>query len=113
VVPDAVPDADAAPPIRLQVGALSREQLLAALTAAGVGVNASAEVLLGHEVFERQQVEAFDVVQRTVGQLGLTEGASLSTLLATAQAQGLALCPSSPAPTCALRCSTRRRPRTP
>lgn len=77
----------------MQVDALSREQLLAALAVAGVGLNASAEVLLGHEVFDRQQVETFDVVQRTVGQLGLTGGAPLSTVLATAQAQGLSLCP--------------------
>lgn len=77
----------------MQVGALSRVQLLTALAAAGVGLNASAEVLLAHEMFDQQQAETFDVVQRTVEQLGLPDGAPLSTVLATAQAQGLALCP--------------------
>lgn len=87
-----MPDADAAP-IPVQVGALSRAQLLAALDAAGVGLNASAEVLLRHEAFDDQRVESFDVVRRTVRQLGLAGGAPLSIVLATAQAQGLALCP--------------------
>lgn len=77
----------------MRVGALSRAQLVAALEAAGVGLNASAELLLRHEAFDQQRVEAFEVVQRTVGQLGLTDGAPLSTVLATAQAQGLSLCP--------------------
>jgi hypothetical protein len=88
-----VPDAASATPLRLHVGGSSRGQLLAALTSAGVALNASAEVLLHHEAFDRQPVEAFDVVQRTVGQLGLADGAPLSAVLATAQAQGLALCP--------------------
>jgi hypothetical protein len=77
----------------VQVGAVSRAQLVAALEAAGVGLNSSAELLLRHEAFDQQRVEAFEVVQRTVGQLGLTDGAPLSTVLATAQAQGLSLCP--------------------
>ncbi|MGN6611473.1 MAG: hypothetical protein ACTHLJ_06835 [Angustibacter sp.] len=88
-----MPDAASGAPTTLQVGTLSRGQLLAALEAAGVGLNASAEVLLRHEAFEHQPVETFGVVQRTVGQLGLTDGAPLSVVLATAQARGLSLCP--------------------
>lgn len=88
-----MPDAPSATPLRLHVGGSSREELLAALTSAGVGLNTSAEVLLRHEAFDRQRVEAFDVVQRTVGQLGLADGAPLSAVLAAAQSQGLALCP--------------------
>lgn len=84
---------DATFPLRLQVGGLTREQLLAALDGAGTGLNASAEVLLRQEVFDRQQVESFGVVRRTVGELGLADGAALSTVLATAQAQGLLPCP--------------------
>lgn len=80
-------------PLRLQVGGLSREQLLTALSEAGTALNASAELLLRHDVFDRQRVESFDVVRRTVGQLGLTSGASLSTVLATAIAHGLSPCP--------------------
>ncbi len=88
-----MPGSDSPDTFRLQVGGLSRQGLLAALDAAGVGLNASAELLLSHEVFDRQRVETFDVVRRTVGQLGLTGGASLSMVLAAAQAHGLSLCP--------------------
>ena len=88
-----MPDADSVSALRLQVGGLSRTQLLAALDAAGVGLNPSAEALLRHEAFDHQQVETIDVVQRTVGQLGLTDGAPLSRVLASAQAQGRSLCP--------------------
>jgi hypothetical protein len=60
---------------------------------AGVLLNASADVLIENEVFDRQERECLDVVQSTVGQLGFENGASLSAILAEAQALGLALCP--------------------
>ena len=86
-------DGDAVTPFRLPVGHLTREQLVAALSAAGVGLNASAEVLLQHQVFDDQRVEVLDLVPRTVGELGLPDGACLSAVFAAATSRGLALCP--------------------
>lgn len=80
-------------PIELPVGWLTRPELLAALAGAGVRLNASAEVLLRSEAFDRQHREHLRVVQRTVGQLGLPRGAVLSVILRVAQEAGLALCP--------------------
>lgn len=86
-------DADSSMPIRLRVGELSRQELRAALDGRGVLLNASAEVLLASAAFDRQQVDSFNVVQCTVGRLGLRSGAALSSIIARAHEAGLSLCP--------------------
>lgn len=58
-----------------------------------MSLNASAEVLLNSDVFDRQQRDSLRIVQRTVGQLGFRDGATLSSIFARAQELGLSLCP--------------------
>ena len=77
----------------LGVGALSRPELLSALRALGVRLNASASELLDGAAFDHQERVAFPVVQRTVAQLGLADGAVMSSIVARADAHGLSLCP--------------------
>lgn len=84
---------DGEAPLRVRVGGLSRPELVAALDRAGVLRNASAEILLGSRAFDDQAVESVLVVRRTVGELGLTRGATLSSIVATAYDAGLSLCP--------------------
>ena len=85
--------ADSSIPLPIRVGWLSREDLLASLDRLGVLRNASADVLLTSDVFDRQRLESFRVVQRTVGQLGFRNGAALPSIFTRAQTVGLSLCP--------------------
>lgn len=85
----------------LQVGGLTREEIHTALAAAGVRLNTSAERLLDDPVFASQEaltVQSFDMVERTVGQLGLTDGATLVEIMAARREQGFLLCPPYAAP---------------
>jgi hypothetical protein len=68
--------------------------LRAALDGSGVLLNDSAEVLLNDAIFDRQRLESFEVVQRTVGQLGVRGDATLSSISSKAREAGLSLCPS-------------------
>jgi len=80
----------------LQLGGLTREELQSALAAAGVRLNASAETLLADPLFasiDAKTVQAAEIVERTVSQLGLTDGATLVEILASGREQGLMLCP--------------------
>lgn len=86
-------DADSTDALQLCVGALSRQELVCALSERGVRLNASAEVLLNSAAFDRQELETFPVVRRTVAQLGFNDGASLSSIFAGALEEGLSPCP--------------------
>jgi hypothetical protein len=86
-------DADSSIAIQLRVGWLSRQELRAALDGSGVLLNASAEVLLNSEIFDQQRPETLQVVQYTVGQLGITSDATLSAIFWGAHEAGLSLCP--------------------
>jgi hypothetical protein len=80
----------------VRVGGLTRPDLRLALAAAGVRLNASAETLLDDPVFanaEAETVETVEIVERTVGQLALADGAALPQIVAAASEQGLLLCP--------------------
>ncbi len=80
----------------VRVGGLTRPELKSALAAAGVRLNTSAETLLDDPLFastEAETVTAIETVECTVGQLGLTHGATLPRILASAREQGLMLCP--------------------
>lgn len=82
----------------LDVGALSRPELQAALNDAGVLLNDAAEVLLANAAFDRQTRDRFVVVERTVRQLGFESGAVLSAIFARASRLGLSLCPPTTGP---------------
>lgn len=81
------------------VGGLSRAELLSALDVAGVHLNAYAETLLAGPVFAaRTSSRQVCLAQRSVVDLGLTGGGSLSQVHRAAQEQGLLLCPPETAP---------------
>ncbi len=73
---------------------MSRHELRTALREAGVRLNDSAEVLLSSDIFDGQKQETLRIVQRTVGQLGVGPGATLSSIFSKAREEGLSLCPS-------------------
>jgi hypothetical protein len=77
----------------VQVGGQSRTQLIKTLSDAGVQLNAYAETLLAHPIFDNPADQTLRIVERTVEQLGLTAGAVISDVFAAAQDQGLDLCP--------------------
>lgn len=77
----------------VRVGGLTRPDLQSALAAAGVRLNASAETLLDNPMFASPEVVTVEIVECTVGQLGLTNGATLPRIMAAAREQGLMLCP--------------------
>jgi hypothetical protein len=80
----------------VRVGGLTLPDLQSALAAAGVRLNASAEQLLDDPMFastEAETVATFALIELTVGELGLTSGATLPRILASAREQGLMLCP--------------------
>ena len=78
--------------VLLEVGSMSRAELRTELAAAGVGLNDSAETLLAGPAFDRPDPSRIEVVECSVGDLGLDTGASLSRILATARDRGLLPC---------------------
>jgi len=58
-----------------------------------VSLNAHAETLIAHPVFDKRDGETVRVVERTVAELGLADGATLPEVFAAAAGQGLGLCP--------------------
>lgn len=79
--------------VRLQVGGLTRSELKAALESGGILLNAHAQTLLEHPVFELRNAEEVEVVERSAGDLGLSAGGTLPDIFGAARAKGLALCP--------------------
>lgn len=80
----------------VRVGGRTRSELKAALAAAGVRLNVSAETLLEDPVFastEAETAEDVALVECSVGDLGLAEGVTLPQILGAAQEAGLLLCP--------------------
>lgn len=76
----------------VQVGGQPRTQLVKTLSDAGVRLNAYAETLIAHPAFDAPVGKTLRIVERTVEQLDLTEGAVLSEVLVAARNQGLELC---------------------
>ena len=101
-------DADWSIALQLRVGELSRQELRTALNGLGVQLNASAEVLLDSSSFDQQETETFQVVQRTVAQLGISNGATLISIFAKAREAGLSLCPSITGPYLRLAMSSQK-----
>ncbi len=85
--------------LAVAVGGLTRAELVDRLRGRGVGLNAHAETLLAHPVFDGS-ASARTVVfaERSVAELGFPEGAGLSRILAAARQRGLLLCPLDTAP---------------
>ncbi|MFB2585856.1 hypothetical protein [Herbiconiux liukaitaii] len=79
--------------VELEVGGMSRRQLLAALQSRGVLLNAHAETLLAHPVFDQRSGEPIRVVERMVADLGFAGGATLPEIFSASVDQGLSLCP--------------------
>lgn len=79
--------------VRLEVGGLSRAELEEVLRASCVLLNKHAKTLLRASIFDQRERQIVDLVEHTVGDLGLTEGAVLPQILAIAQGSGLLLCP--------------------
>jgi hypothetical protein len=63
------------------------------LSSCGVLVNGHAETLLQDLVLDDQASRSVVVTERTVAELGLPTGATLSQIFQAAQQQGLSLCP--------------------
>ncbi len=80
-------------PVELEVGGLSRAQLFEALRSSGVSLNARAEALIAHPVFDERVREPVRIVDRTVAELGLTDRATMPRIFAAAEEHGLGLCP--------------------
>lgn len=80
-------------PVTLRIDTLPRPRLLETLRRRGVSLNQSAETLLGNAVFDHPEPRSVTVVERSISDLGLTDGAVLPTIFEAAQAIGLDLCP--------------------
>jgi hypothetical protein len=78
---------------RLRVGGLTRSDLRAELGSRGVLLNAHAELLLNHTVFDPRGEEEINIIERDVGDLGLRTGATLLEVFAVAHERGFGLCP--------------------
>lgn len=77
----------------VRIGGQSRDVLRHRLREAGVRLNAHAETLLEHPVFDAPEEQDLRFVERTVHELGLTAGGTLPEVFEAARAQGLELCP--------------------
>jgi hypothetical protein len=86
-------DGDETRVLRLQVGGLTRSDLRAELGSRGVLLNAHAEMLLDHTVFDPRGEEEIKIIERNVGDLGLRTGATLLGVFAVARERGFGLCP--------------------
>ena len=85
--------------LAVTVGGLTRTELVDRLRRHGVGLNAHAETLLAHAVFDGPiAARTVVVAERSVADLGFSEGAGLSGILAAARQRGLLLCPLDTAP---------------
>lgn len=80
-------------PITLTIGDLPRAKLMEALTDADVHLNESAETLLNDEAFDHPDPQKVRLVERSVAELGLRSGGSLSDILRAVELDGLELCP--------------------
>ncbi|GAA4667821.1 hypothetical protein [Frondihabitans cladoniiphilus] len=85
-------------PLTLEYGTMPRAELLAALGVAGVELNPSASTLLEEAVFDRPEPGVVTLVERSVAELGLADGATLPHLFRAGVESGLVLCPLDTAP---------------
>jgi hypothetical protein len=84
------------PPITrtVQVGGLSKAELLEALQRNAISMNESADRLFASDLFTTSETRySVTIVERTVHELGFPQGASLAEIYTRAAALGLGLCP--------------------
>jgi hypothetical protein len=79
--------------LRFAVGGLTRKDLRKRLHSHGILLNAHAETLIAHQVFDRRDPQEIIVVDCAVGDLQLPAGGTLPEVYAAARACGLSLCP--------------------
>ena len=80
------------------VGGLTRPELKSRLRSRGVLLNVHAETLLKEAIFDKRDARVVVVTERTVAELGLSDGATLPQIFAVAQDRGLQLCPADTGP---------------
>lgn len=80
------------------IGQLARAELLVALDAAGVQLNAHARTLLDDVDLDEAAGRRLILTEITLAELGLGGGASLSQVFAGATRRGLGMCPVATAP---------------
>lgn len=85
-------------PLRLQIGGMTRSELLGELRSRGVLLNSYAETLIDDAVFGLRGREEIGIVERNVGDLGFSAGATLPQVFAAACEQRLGLCPADTGP---------------
>lgn len=86
-------EADLERTLSLEIGTLSRCDLLDALAGLDIGLNDSAVTLLEGATFSTPKIQRVSVISKTVGELGLASGAVLDNVYEAAQQNGLRLCP--------------------
>ncbi|WP_245559015.1 hypothetical protein [Humibacter albus] len=77
---------------------MTRSELLGELRSRGVLLNSYAETLINHAVFDLRQREEVGIVERNVGDLGFSTGATLPQVFARAHEHGLEPCPADTGP---------------
>jgi len=78
----------------LRVGGVAKSDLLNQLCEAGVGLNPLALALFSNDGFlTSAEQRTLRLAQRSVAQLGLSQGGTFDEIAARALAQGLSLCP--------------------
>ncbi|MFF1573704.1 hypothetical protein ACFVWR_13205 [Leifsonia sp. NPDC058292] len=87
------PNRDETTALRLQVGGSTRRELRAALRSNDVMLNAYAETLLDHPVFDLREPEVVRIVECSVAELELSVGATLPEVFSAAREHGLELTP--------------------
>ncbi|MDR6558297.1 hypothetical protein J2809_002667 [Arthrobacter pascens] len=84
--------------LEVSIGGLSRRQLMNCLGSRGILVNGHAETLIKDVILDDQASRPVVITERTVAELGLPTGATLTHIFEIAQQQGLSLCPVDTAP---------------
>lgn len=80
------------------VGGLTRSQVRRTLDESGVLLNEYAEILLESPIFDLREGGDVELVERGVGDLGLSGGATLGEVFGAAEEAGLTLCPADTGP---------------
>jgi hypothetical protein len=79
---------------KIQIGGLTKSELLEHLAAAGIQLNDHARTLIAHPSFETlPQVSTLRIVELSVAELGLPDGGTIALINAQAAERGLAPCP--------------------
>ncbi|MBG6181155.1 hypothetical protein [Arthrobacter sp. CAN_A1] len=93
-----MPDRPRIERLEVGVGGLSPSQLRDSLSSRGILVNGLAEILIEDVILADRASHPVVVTERTVAELGLPRGATLTQIFDVAQRQGLSLCPVDTAP---------------